>query len=137
MKFAKAVAYFSSSSSNESQVIGHFKKSGFTVINKPRTHKEKQVDGQISADITELVCDRSNVKGTIVVVSGDQDMIPAIKKGLQHKFQFEIWSWKDSLSREYDELRDSNPNMVSISLLDDIMEKIIFYAKSKCKNGVV
>lgn len=49
------------------------------------TNKEKQVDHQMVADITALVSDKSVTKGKIVIVSGDADVIPAIKEGLAKK----------------------------------------------------
>ena len=54
-----------------------------TTKRNPFTKKEKQVDHQMVADITALVSDRSVAKGKVVIVSGDADMIPAVKESLK------------------------------------------------------
>ena len=46
----------------------------------PYTRKEKQVDVQLGADVVDLLGQMKN--GTVIIVSGDSDYIPAIDKAL-------------------------------------------------------
>lgn len=66
---------------------------GWQVVTSKRsafTNKEKQVDHQMVTHITALVSDRSVAKGKIVLVSGDADVIPAVKEGIINNWSFEI-----------------------------------------------
>ena len=89
------------------------------------TGKEKQVDHQMVADITELVSG-CIVKGKIVMVSGDADMIPAISKSLQMKWSTEIWMWGNGVSNALKQLAEENPGLMSINILDSRLEEVTF-----------
>ena len=102
---------------------------GWQVVTSKRstfTNKEKQVDHHMVADITELVSDRSVAKGKIVLVSGDADVIPAIKKGLRTNWSFEIWMWASGISKALRTLKDENPELLSIYELDSRLKDISF-----------
>ena len=102
---------------------------GWKVITTRRstfTKKEKQVDHQMVADITALVSDRSVTKGKIVIVSGDADMIPAIKESLKMKWSTEIWMWEKGISKSLKNLADENPGLVNIITLDSRLEHVTF-----------
>ncbi|XP_071086869.1 uncharacterized protein [Haliotis cracherodii] len=62
--------------------------------------KEKMVDTQIVADVTELVCDPQNREhgSTVVIVSGDIDMCPCIEKATARNWNVEVWAMENSLS---------------------------------------
>ena len=67
------------------------------------TGKEKQVDVQLVADVVSLVNQKKG--GTVIIVSGDSDYIPAINEALDRGWQVEVWSWEKALSaniREHD-----------------------------------
>ena len=101
---------------------------GWKVITTQRssfTGKEKQVDHQMVADITELVSG-CIVKGKIVMVSGDADMIPAISKSLQMKWSTEIWMWGNGVSNALKQLAEENPGLMSINILDSRLEEVTF-----------
>ena len=89
------------------------------------TGKEKQVDHQMVADITALVSG-CIVKGKIVMVSGDADMIPAISKSLQMKWSTEIWMWGNGVSNALKQLAEENPGLMSINILDSRLEEVTF-----------
>ena len=89
------------------------------------TGKEKQVDHQMVADITALVSG-CIVKGKIVMVSGDADMIPAISKSLQMKWSTEIWMWGNGVSNALKQLAEENPRLMSINILDSRLEEVTF-----------
>ena len=101
---------------------------GWKVITAQRssfTGKEKQVDHQMVADITALVSG-CIVKGKIVMVSGDADMIPAISKSLQMKWSTEIWMWGNGVSNALKQLAEENPGLMSINILDSRLEEVTF-----------
>ena len=101
---------------------------GWKVITTQRssfTGKEKQVDHQMVADITALVSG-CIVKGKIVMVSGDADMIPAISKSLQMKWSTEIWMWGNGVSNALKQLAEENPGLMSINILDSRLEEVTF-----------
>ena len=56
------------------------------------TGKEKQVDVQLVADVVDLVGQMKS--GTVIIVSGDSDYIPAINKALTRGWKVEVWSWE-------------------------------------------
>ena len=67
------------------------------------TGKEKQVDVQLVTDMVSLVHRIKN--GTVIIVSGDSDYIPAINEALTQGWEVEVWSWEKALSaniREHD-----------------------------------
>ena len=102
---------------------------GWQVVTSKRssfTNKEKQVDHQMVAHITTLVTDRSVAKGKIVLVSGDADVIPAIKEGLCRNWSFEIWMWASGISTALKTLKDENPELLSIHVLDPHLKDISF-----------
>ena len=90
------------------------------------TNKEKQVDHRIVKDITALVSERSVAKGTIILVSGDADLIPAIEEGLSKKWSFEIWMWASGISKALKELEEEHPESLKISSLDPHLQDVSF-----------
>ena len=90
------------------------------------TNKEKQVDHKIVKDITALVSDRSVAKGTIILVSGDADLIPAIEEGLRKKWSFEIWMWASGISKALKELEEDHPESLKIGSLDPHLQDVSF-----------
>ena len=102
---------------------------GWQVVTSKRssfTNKEKQVDHQMVAHITALVTDVSVAKGKIVLVSGDADVIPAIREGLKRNWSFEIWMWASGISKALRTLTDENPELLSIHELDSHLKDISF-----------
>lgn len=78
------------------------------------------------ADITALVSDRSVANGKVVIVSGDADMIPAIKESLKKKWSIEIWMWESGISNSLRKLSEDNPELLQISKLDSMLEAVTF-----------
>ena len=62
------------------------------------TGKEKQVDTRLVADVVDLVGQLKN--GTVIIVSGDSDYIPALNKVLSRGWKVEVWSWEKALSAD-------------------------------------
>ena len=86
------------------------------------TKKEKIIDTQIVADITETVCIEKK-KSTIVLVTGDADAKPAIDKALEYDWEVEVMSWQKQISNDLKNF--SNPKH-SWEILDDVLDKITF-----------
>jgi uncharacterized LabA/DUF88 family protein len=79
---------------------------------------EKKVDINIAVDIISLAYE--NVYDTAVLVSGDGDFIPVIKKIKELKKNVEIWAFKYSLANAL--RKEFKPG--TIYFLDDILSKI-------------
>ena len=131
-KTAEANAYVSTSaklSIGESSVIGYYKSRGFTVKSFPRelsSNKEKQVDCQIVADITEFVSGPIFPKAVVLAVfTGDADIIPGLRKALKRNCMVEIYSWRLPLSQKLLELQKEYPTLVEIVYLEDEEDRIL------------
>lgn len=68
----------------------------------PISGKEKEIDCQITADITALACKTPEVdRSTIILIGGDRDFKPAIEKALeQGKWRVEVYMWGHASSTE-------------------------------------
>ena len=79
---------------------------------------EKKVDINIAIDIISLAYE--NVYDTAVLVSGDGDFVPAVKKVKELDKNVEVWAFRYSLANALkEELEPGN-----IHYLDDILSKI-------------
>ncbi|EPE03063.1 hypothetical protein F503_08677 [Ophiostoma piceae UAMH 11346] len=99
--------------------------------------KEKEVDNAMSADIAEMATElrveskysdkaRQKMEQTVfVVVSGDRDMLPAVRKVLTNGIAVEVWAWRSNISNGYLQL-SSTEARIEVRLLDDIFTKIFF-----------
>ena len=102
------------------------------------TGKEKQVDVQLVADVVSLVYQMKN--GTVIIVSGDSDYIPAINEALTRGWKVEVWSWKKALSadiREHDRRgKGLRVEQLKEGLLLRLKEaSILLTVSEKCKPG--
>ena len=66
------------------------------------TGKEKKVDAQLVADVTELACTTDEKeRGTIIIISGDSDATPAIEKVLRYQpWCIEVCMWDSAISKD-------------------------------------
>jgi len=112
-----AALYGSYAHSDEGQYDGGWKQlesTGFQVVRYQRStwsHKEKQVDSQMVADITALACEIDALgqaeNCTFIVVSGDGDLLPAIERALQRGIKVEVWSWQRCCSNKLRRLHET------------------------------
>jgi uncharacterized LabA/DUF88 family protein len=101
------------------------------------THKEKEVDTELVADVTEVVCKTPvHLRGTIIIISGDRDMRPAVEKALENGFEVEMYIWKNATS-----FRDSlnmyskkYPGCVSYQFLDNIEAQATYLNKESSES---
>ena len=96
-----------------------FKRSAFT-------GKEKQVDQQLVADITTTVCDHSIYKGTIAIVCGDADVLPAIKKAIEKGWRCEVWIWEQCCAHAIKETQRENSTLMKVVFLDDYTNDVTY-----------
>ncbi len=86
------------------------------------TKKEKQVDTKLVAEVTaKAIKTPKHERTTIVLVTGDADMIPAVDQVLKEEgWKIEIYMWKQSKSHGFNEYKDND--RVDIKLLDDLKD---------------
>ena len=91
------------------------------------TGKEKGVDAQLVADITELACTTpEEERTTIIIISGDADVMPAIHKLLKYRgWSVEVCMWEDAMSNDLKKLPQREPKVV-VNYLDKFLEHITF-----------
>jgi hypothetical protein len=112
---------------------GKYFKAGFDVERHKRsqwTQKEKLVDQSMVADISVLsVLLQSEglaEQSTIVIASGDSDLIPAIRKALDRKIKVEVWAWSRCTSHLFRELHDKEDSLLTLVELDRFIEHVGF-----------
>ncbi|MFW9941873.1 MAG: NYN domain-containing protein [Candidatus Thorarchaeota archaeon] len=79
---------------------------------------EKKVDIKIAIDIISLAYE--NEYDTVVLVSGDGDFVPVLKKVREMDKKVELWAFRYSLANTLKEVL----NQENIYYLDDILSKI-------------
>jgi len=79
---------------------------------------EKRIDVLMAVDIISSVYEK--IVDTIIIVSGDSDFVPVVKKLIELKKNVEIWSFKKLLSRQLKEILKPT----QIFFLDDFLDKI-------------
>lgn len=108
---------------------------GAEVITFPRSPiTEEKVYSQICADITDFTANHHVIpfKFIFAIGTGDRDMLPGVRIGLKNSpyFEFEYWTWKNSLSRKLIDLSQHEPRL-SLHYLDTIKKEITF--KELCR----
>ena len=101
------------------------------------TGEEKEVDTKLVADVTEVVCKtRPGLRGTIIILSGDRDMLPAAEKSLENGWKVQMYIWKNSahLRTSLDEYAKKYPKCVSYKYLDDIEAQVTFLNRELSEN---
>ncbi len=95
---------------------------GFDVYTYERKQNgEKAVDSKIIAKGVSFIV-QQNHSATVNLLSGDFDMFPLIEEALEKNWRVNLWSWKDSLSNEYLDIKE-----IAIKYLDDVAEDLIYF----------
>ena len=102
------------------------------------TGKEKEIDTQLVADVTEVACKTpAHLRGTIIIISGDRDMCPAVEKILGEngqgssicwKVEIYVWSKAQTLIQR---LQGFGKKHAQCHYLDDHMEKVTFLNRQR------
>ncbi|RSL66795.1 hypothetical protein CEP54_003562 [Fusarium duplospermum] len=93
------------------------------------SNREKEVDTSLVADVVaEAISDRfHDMETEFVIVSGDRDMRPAVKKIMDCKFRVYVWSWNWTVSAAYTRLHEEHEarpfdeRLFTLYRLDDFM----------------
>lgn len=72
-----------------------------------------------------LYLEMSGTPGTIVIGSGDSDMLPAIQMALDRNIKVEVWAWSRCMSQLFNDLARENTNL-SLVMLNPYIDKIGF-----------
>lgn len=111
---------------------------GFDVYTYERTRSgEKGVDSKIIVEGVDFINKYGGKNTTIYLMSGDLDMKPLIEKAIEEDCNVIIYSWRDSLNKEY--IYGNLKNRIKIVYLDDFIGDIAFVlnknkAESEGKN---
>jgi uncharacterized LabA/DUF88 family protein len=79
---------------------------------------EKRIDVLMAVDI--IVSAYEKIVDTIIIVSGDSDFVPVVKKIIGLNKNVELWSFKKLLSRQLSEILKPE----QIFYIDDYLDKI-------------
>ncbi|RSL41997.1 hypothetical protein CEP54_015639 [Fusarium duplospermum] len=107
---------------------------------RKKENPEKEVDTALVAEsVTEAArALREGLKDTqieFVIVSGDRDMRPAVKKIINCGFKVNVWSWKGVLSKAYRDLEEKKAGRLKVHLLDEHKDKFVTASKVPVKQG--
>ena len=98
------------------------KNKGFDVYTYERKQNgEKAVDSKIIAKGVSFIVQQEH-PATLNLLSGDFDMFPLIEEASEKNWIVILWSWKDSLSNEYLDVKE-----ITIKYLDDVAEDLIYF----------
>lgn len=112
-------------------VWNKIREKGFRVDAQPRskiTGKEKQIDTKLVAEVTSTAIKTPNhERTTIVVVTGDADVIPALKEVLKEdRWKVEVYMWEQAVARQLKKFANENDKRVEIKYLDKCLDEVSF-----------
>jgi hypothetical protein len=87
-----------------------------------------QVEVELRSESGDPKAAEKRDKTIFVVVTGDRDMMPAVKLVLECNIRVELWGWKSGISQAYLDLAAKENDLLSLHLLDSIFEDICFTA---------
>jgi uncharacterized LabA/DUF88 family protein len=92
-------------------------------------NKEKRTDTKLCTDAVEAIVLNKDLQGkrTVILFTGDGDMVDTAKTALKYHYNVEIWSFEQSLSPWLSRLANENVG-VRIFLIDDIFDEIAMWA---------
>ena len=96
------------------------------------TRREKEVDSQLVVDVTYIACKTPlDSQGTIIIISGDRDMCPAIQKLLEDKsscwkVETYVWSNAHTLIERLKGFKRKYPERFNRNILEECTEKVTF-----------
>lgn len=102
------------------------KHKGYDVYTYERKSQgEKAVDSKIIAKGVSFIVQQEK-SATLNLLSGDFDMLPLIEEALDRGWNVNLWSWRDSLSKDYLEIEK-----IKIKYLDDVADELIYFNYEK------
>ncbi|KAF5537204.1 hypothetical protein FNAPI_11490 [Fusarium napiforme] len=101
-----------------------------TTFSRLEKRKEKKVDTSLVSDMSvqALVSMKAGKSAVFAVISGDSDMRPAVECATRYGHTVHIWSWEESLSDEYRQLK--REGLISLTLLDRFLDALTMSSSS-------
>ena len=104
---------------------------GWEVITSQRsevTGKEKQVDTKLVTDVISLACKTPiHERTTIILVTGDANVIPAIEGVLgEERWKVEVYMWANSISNQIRKFAHAHNDRVKVFDLDRYLDQVTF-----------
>ena len=92
------------------------------------TGKEKQVDTKLVAEVTRTAIKTPvSERTTIVVVTGDADVIPALTEVInEERWKIEVYMWRQALAKDLTRFASDNKERVEIKHLDSCLDRVAF-----------
>lgn len=106
------------------------KEKGWEVVKGQRNQisgKEKQVHTHLVADVVEIALTTPvEQRSTIILVTGDANVIPAIESIFKHDshWNIEVFMWKNAISRKFTE--NDYGGRLKIRTLNECLDKVTF-----------
>ncbi|ODN00018.1 hypothetical protein Ocin01_06660, partial [Orchesella cincta] len=93
------------------------------------TLKEKETDSSLTADAVEDIITKKEEAGesrTLILFSGDRDLLRVVDKALHYGYRVEIWSFKSSINNTVRRRAQDESERVIINYIDDIFDDITY-----------
>ena len=98
-------------------------KKGFKVTTFERTiNGEKAVDTELVAQGLDAI-EKYNEPGRLVLMSGDYDMLPLVKRAHSRGWKVIVWTWKDGISTTF----EKSTFIDEVLFIDDIQDDYVFF----------
>jgi len=82
---------------------------------------EKKVDTEIVAQGLEAIY-KCKTPGRLVLMSGDADMEPLVRRAHKESWAVELWTWRGSISSEY-----AQSDYMEVKFIDDVQDDFVFH----------
>ena len=104
---------------------------GWEVLTSQRsqlTGKEKQVDTKLVTDVISLACKTPiHERTTIILVTGDANVIPAIEGVLgEERWKVEVYMWANAISNQLRKFAHAHNDRVKVFDLDRYLDQVTF-----------
>ena len=92
------------------------------------SHGEKHINAKLVAKATAVaMLTPPNERTTMAFVTGDANVIPALKKATNEMWDIEIYMWRDAISPDIYSFAAEHDNQIKICPLDEQLESISFF----------
>jgi len=97
------------------------------------TNKEKEIDTTLVADAVKGIITQSPEKAgddrTVILFTGDKDMLTVVRMALEYGWKVEIWSYNAALSNALRKEAKKNFAFIKIFHIDDFFESCTFLVR--------
>jgi hypothetical protein len=99
----------------------------------PWTNREKEIDTTLVADAVEDIVkrkDETDSNRSVILFTGDKDMIVVVKKAIENDWNVEIWTYKNAISNSFFKEAKLFERHTTIVYIDDIFNDISYIESS-------